>query len=189
VDDLVSWLRGRWDERERQLAEDERVALAAPGPDWVIGTERAGEPGQWRGRKADLVLLPPDGPFPMDLDVGAEVLRAEFVNDGRFAGRWAVEHAARHDPARVLAKVERGRRDIVGKRAILDLHAGEHDCPEMVTGTYPADWPAEASWGKAGERWAHPSVEHFEADQPCPTVRLLAQEFEGEPGWREEWRA
>lgn len=72
---------------------------------------------------------------------------------------------------------------------ILDLHAGEHDCPEMVTGTYPADWPEAAPWGKAGEPWAHPSIEHFEAGEPCPTVRTLAQPYADRPGFRKEWRA
>jgi hypothetical protein len=107
VDDLIAFLRA-------QLDEDERVAREAPGPEWRAGVERDGEPGHWRGVKADLVLLLPDAPIPMDHDVGSEVLRAEFVNDGKSAGRRAVDHAVRWDPARVLAEVE-------AKRRILDL--------------------------------------------------------------------
>lgn len=87
-----------------------------------------------------------------------------------------------YDPARVLAEVE-------AKRRILDLHIGAHDCTEIHTGVYPDDWPADAGWGKAGERRAHAANEHFEADQPCPTVRLLAQPYAGRDGWREEWQA
>jgi hypothetical protein len=111
-DDLVARLRHAWDERERQLAEDERVAREAPGPAWHRATEREGEPGRWRGIKAQLVTLPPDRPHP--LLVGDEVASC--------AKYWAAEHIARHDPARVLAEVERGRRDIAAKRRILDLH-------------------------------------------------------------------
>lgn len=59
----------------------------------------------------------------------------------------------------------------------------------MMTGTYPADWPESAPWGKAGDHWAHPSGEHFEAGQSCPTVRALAQPYAGREGWRQEWRA
>ena len=76
--------------------------------------------------------------------------------------------------------------DIAAKRAILELHDGEHDCRELITGVYPHDWPSAAPWGSAGEAWRHASGEHFEG--PCPTVRLLAQPFAGRPGWREEWR-
>lgn len=69
-DDLVARLRHAWDERERQLDEDERAALA------------------W---------MPFGNPTDADRD-----------------------HIARRDPARVLAEVERGRRDIAAKRRILD---------------------------------------------------------------------
>jgi hypothetical protein len=87
-------------------------------------------------------------------------------------------HIAHHDPARVLAEV-------AAKRAILELHDGEHDCRELMTGVYPHDWPSAAPWGSAGEAWRHASSEHFEG--PCPTLRLLAQPYAGRPGWREEW--
>jgi hypothetical protein len=75
--------------------------------------------------------------------------------------------------------------EVAAKRAILELHDGEHDCPELRTGVYPHDWPSAAPWGSAGEAWRHASNEHFEG--PCPTLRLLAQPFVGRPGWREEW--
>jgi hypothetical protein len=88
------------------------------------------------------------------------------------------QHVTRHDPARVLAEV-------AAKRALLELHDGEHYCPELKTGVYPHDWPSAAPWGSAGEAWRHASSEHFEG--PCPTLRLLAQPYTGRPGWREEW--
>ncbi len=142
------------------LDDDERVARAAEG----AGVER------WTASDGALCVAGAGG-------------------SGYFAtGPWGsginddtAEHIARWDPPRVLAEVE-------AKRRILDLHVGAHDCPEMVTGTYPADWPPDAPWGKAGQPWAHPSVEHFEDGQPCPTVRLLAQPYAGRDGWREEWR-
>jgi hypothetical protein len=76
--------------------------------------------------------------------------------------------------------------EVAAKRAILELHDGEHDCRELITGVYPHDWPSAAPWGSAGEAWRHASSEHFEG--PCPTLRLFAQPFAGRPGWREEWR-
>lgn len=85
------------------------------------------------------------------------------------------------DPDRALAEID-------AKRRILDLHIGAHDCTEIHTGTYPDDWPADAGWGKAGKPWAHAVNEHFEADQHCPTVRLLALPMADRPGYDESWR-
>jgi hypothetical protein len=90
-------------------------------------------------------------------------------------------HIEAWEPARVLAKV-------AADRAILDLHQGEHDCPELVTGVYPDDWPEGTRRGKPGQRWTHTDVAHFEAGQPCPTVLALAQPYVDQPGFREEWR-
>lgn len=63
------------------------------------------------------------------------------------------------------------RPDLIAELAA--LHAGEHDCPQMLTGVYPADWPTEAPWGKADEPWAHSVGEHFGDNEPCPTARLV----------------
>lgn len=79
------------------------------------------------------------------------------------------------------------REDIMSKRAIVDLHTGYHDCPELRTGTYPDDWPETATWGKAGESWQHPSSEYFEEGEPCPTLRLLAAPYRRHEEFREEW--
>lgn len=87
------------------------------------------------------------------------------------AGRWIVEeaderdvaHIARWDPAAVLAEVE-------AKRRTLDLH-----------------WPDTIQYVK-------PKCHECSGcgccsmDHPCDTVRLLAQQYAGRPGWREEWR-
>lgn len=70
------------------------------------------------------------------------------------------EHIARFDPQRMLAEVEQGRRDIAAKRAILD--EARRYSPEL-------------EHGDNGE-WAFDMV-----------IRLLAQEFAGQEGWREEW--
>lgn len=140
-----------------QLDEDERVARAADSGRWL--PEDKGITFEYR---AD--------------DFHGGEAQARLVADTR-ANQW---HIANWDPPRVLAEVE-------AKRRVLELHVGEHDCPEMQTGTYSADWPKDAPWGKAGEHWAHASTEHFESDQPCPTVRQIAQPYAGREGWREEW--
>jgi hypothetical protein len=117
------------------------------------------------------------------LDEDERVARAAYdeASDYRVLGsRLAEEHFVLWKPDRVLA-------DVAAKRAILELHDGEHDCRELRTGVYPHDWPSAAPWGSAGEAWRHASSEHFEG--PCPTLRLLAQPFAGRPGWREEWAA
>lgn len=97
MDELIAFVRAALD-------EDERVAREAPGPAWCRAIERDGEPGRWRGIKAELVTLP--DPHPGDSlsvgAVGATVARCD--------GRREAEHIARWDPARVLAEVEAKRR-------------------------------------------------------------------------------
>jgi hypothetical protein len=104
-DDLVARLRDAWDERERQLAEDERVALAAI-------QEHSDPSGRWAlGGDSDDNVRPAD---PTGNDWVAVGPRDGGLGDA------TAEHIARHDPARVLAEVERRRRDIAAKRAIID---------------------------------------------------------------------
>jgi hypothetical protein len=143
------------------LDEDERVA-------------RAAKPGPWSH-------LSPYDEDDGDGDAEGGVYDSHgniFVYPEGSVTRFDARHIARHDPARVLAEV-------AAKRAILELHDGEHQCRELVTGVYPHDWPSAAPWGSAGEAWRHASSEHFEG--PCPTLRLLAQPYAGREGWREEW--
>jgi len=118
-DDLVARLRHAWDERERQLDEDERVAREAsaggswsyPGSDSVAGWALYDE--HWT--IANLVTYEHETYDYAERMPGARHPR--YVNaDANGA------HIARHDPARVLAEVERGRRDIAAKRRIVDRY-------------------------------------------------------------------
>lgn len=77
---------------------------------------------------------------------------------------------------------------IAADRQILELHMGAHMCGEIHTGTYSADWPEAAAWGKPGGEWRHVSSEGFEEDETCPTVRLLAFPHADRPGCQESWR-
>ena len=84
------------------------------------------------------------------------------------------------NPAQVLAR-------IAADRKILELHTAAHECPELRTGTYPADWPESASWGQPGGTWKHTAVERYEDGEYCPTLRLLASPYKGREGWQEAW--
>lgn len=158
TDELVEFLRVRLD-------EDERLARKA-----------VREPGQGSPAK-----VPAWSAYVEGGSDGSAVESADgkisFVVGGPLA---RAEHVARHGPARVLRKVE-------AKRRIIDLHAGSHDCPEFISGTYPDDWPAAAPYGKAGQPWEHTSTEHHEEGEPCPTLRLLAQPYVDHPDYRQEW--
>jgi len=64
--------------------------------------------------------------------------------------------------------------DIAVKRAILDLHGSEHECPFNA----PFERIESVWWGLpvgGGVKW-------------CPTVRLLASAYAHRPGYRDEWR-
>jgi hypothetical protein len=79
------------------------------------------------------------------------------------------EHMLLGDPASVLA-------DIASKRAILALH-GDSDFPYDPKSAGPGNYS-----------WTAQCQGCYE-DAPCRTVRLLAQSYAGQDGWREEWRA
>ncbi|QVJ03041.1 hypothetical protein KGD82_13485 [Nocardiopsis eucommiae] len=74
-------------------------------------------------------------------------------------GRACAEHAARHDPARVL-------REVAAKRKMLELHAngcpGINYCVSCWNGNESLDWP-------------------------CPTVRTLASAHADHPDYAPEW--
>jgi hypothetical protein len=105
-DDLVARLRHAWDERERQLDEDERVALAAIT---TIGIQALDTWSYEPGAEAR------HGGKIKDAMGYTVVHQEDSTPDPSEA-----QHIARHDPARVLAEVERARRDIAAKRHILD---------------------------------------------------------------------
>jgi hypothetical protein len=112
-DDLVARLRHAWDERERQLDEDERVAQAATTGPWRYDpTQHHREPGTVRFSEG--VFTGPAGRDATCVAITGETDDPQSMADAA--------HIARHDPARVLAEVERGRRDIAAKRRILAEH-------------------------------------------------------------------
>lgn len=55
--------------------------------------------------------------------------------------------------------------DIMSKRAIVDLHAGAHECTEIQGSC----------------------VEYFLEWEPCPTLRLLAAPYRHHESFRKEW--
>jgi hypothetical protein len=71
------------------------------------------------------------------------------------------EHMLHWDPARVLAEVK-------AKRQLLDLHSPGRSYRED-------ELPVCGSCRK-------------DRVYPCRVVRLLAQPYAGQPGWREEWQ-
>lgn len=116
TDDLVRWLC-------TQLDEDERIARAASGSTVV------GEPGswnsapggdEWEASRTDcdedelLVALRPGLPRPPDVMSGKWGAVVDFkpaFEDPRVSSPLPqFEHAARHDPARVLREIEAKRR-------------------------------------------------------------------------------
>ncbi|MDT0567904.1 DUF6221 family protein [Streptomyces sp. DSM 3412] len=76
------------------------------------------------------------------------------------------QHIAEWDPARVL-------REIDAKRQLLDLHR-------------PMRRRSTGSGGGAIEDCQ--ICDHFPAQFPCLTLRLLALPYADRPGYREEWR-
>jgi len=106
-DDLVARLRHAWAERERQLAEDFELAQVAD----------ALTASPWTSR----VTQDANGSNVCGRIVDGEGYAVVHVGD-QTPERAVAEHIARHDPARVLAEVERGRRDIAAKRSILDRY-------------------------------------------------------------------
>lgn len=79
-------------------------------------------------------------------------------------------HINRHDPARVL-------RDVAAKRALLDRELlFDADSQPQCQG-HPGPW---MNHGEYGPGYCRDYSDNW-------TVRLLAQSYRGEPGWREEW--
>ena len=150
MSDLTEFLLAR-------VAEDEAAAReATPGPWWnESGTVHAPFPF---GR--DLSAGPGGACHPLDAQGG----------NGRDADA-EVEHAARWNPARVLAECE-------AKRLIVALH-------------HPA---SAADHGSLSEGRCFTCVD-FHADYdceqstlPCWTLRALAQPYAAHPDYRPEWR-
>jgi Family of unknown function (DUF6221) len=117
MDDLVAFVRQQLDERERQLDEDQRKALAAnAGGAWRY--EGGDSVGAWtlydesweiaslttyRHTDYDYASRMPAVPHPRYVDADANG-----------------DHIARWDPSRALEEVRLGRAEVEAKRRILD---------------------------------------------------------------------
>jgi hypothetical protein len=165
VDHLGDWLEWQYEKAEA------RARAATPGP-WRIGEAKhglatingpdalqdGGRDDTTGGRRQ---VMRPRVVVPPDVDYGPCVDIADAA------------HIAEHDPKWRL-------RDIELKRAIL----AEHEVDDFGAGKY----------GIPRDEYDPPPictrcrVSYEAAEWPCRTVRLLAAEFEGADGWREEWR-
>ncbi|GIF16527.1 DUF6221 family protein [Actinoplanes teichomyceticus] len=131
--DLIAFILARWDERERQLAEDERVALSATSGPWWHNPSKV-----WLGAQAFEAY---------DLAQGEEFVGygesplsgciAATGPGGHAQSKADAEHIARWNPQRVLDEVRRERAEIEAKRWILAqygvaLERGTHRELEMV---------------------------------------------------------
>ncbi|MEH0627821.1 DUF6221 family protein [Streptomyces stelliscabiei] len=182
MDEPMQWLSA-------QLDEDERIARAASGGTVV------GEPGNWRSAPGGdewetfrtdcdedelLVALRPGLPRPPDVMSGlwGEVVcyRPAFEDPGDESPLSQFEHAARHDPARVLREVE-------AKRQLLEPHeptmnpSVDSDLDNLNDRStwLPVCSACQSTIGHPG-------------DWPCLPVRLLLAPYSDRPGYREEWR-
>lgn len=171
-DEFLQWLR-------EQLDDDERIARAASS-DTVVGSPGAWKPAplgdEWEACRSDdgdeelLVALRPNLPRPPDVMSGywgALFSHRPDAEPGVQSPMRAFEHAARHDPARVLAEVD-------AKRQILDELLPPPREPET-------DLELHA-------RFAHPAYEYRTTEGPrkqwddvdLPPCDDLG---EPEPGW------
>lgn len=97
--------------------------------------------------------------------LGYWVHESEAPDKPPVLGPQIVAHVARHDPARVLREVE-------AKRRIIDLHR-------------PV---GKRSTGSGGGTVKDCQIcDHFPAQFPCLTLRLLALPYADHPLYREEW--
>jgi hypothetical protein len=89
---------------------------------------------------------------------------------GSTGGRYAADHIARYDPARVL-------REVAAKRRVLERH-------RPVGGT--ASWRAQACAGCGTEGYCDDPVTEKMSD--CPELRDMAAIWDGHPDYRQEWK-
>lgn len=167
IDEVVGWLGQVWD-------EDEALALAAQkltSDHWRTSQAVYEWTTAGTGEKSTSL-----GSLTVWNGVGQSVMSTCSDHDAAVG-----LHIAQHQPSAALAR-------IAADRQILELHMGDHDCGEIHTGNYAADWPEAASWGVAGGEWRHVMSEHFEEDEACPTLRLLASAYADRPGYQEDWR-
>jgi hypothetical protein len=78
--------------------------------------------------------------------------------------------------------LERPRRELAAKRAIVELHDRVHDCPVIVPTGNPAAFP-----GTLG----YVSTEHVDEGtvlRVCTTLREVAAVYSDHPDYRAEWK-
>ncbi|MFD7093378.1 DUF6221 family protein [Streptomyces xanthophaeus] len=142
MDDLVQFLRDRLDEDEQTAARAAGISSDTPAsPRWYALLESVKRGWELFTDQRRLVASPLN----------------EF--DAR--------HAARHDPARVLAEVD-------ARRQIVDLHGPLHVQGDPITGCTTCSWRDE--------------MDDLHVEWPCPTLRLLGVPDADHPDYREEWR-
>lgn len=169
MDDLVQWLR-------EQLDDDERIARAASG------ATVEGEPGSWRpsphgdeweplrGEDGDeelLVALRPGLPRPPEVMTGywGAVFshRPDDAEPGTESPMTSFEHAARHDPARVLREIEAKRR---------------------IVAMYEEAKAAVDSYTEPSNRL----IAAASRNSLASAVKALALPYSDRPGYRDDWR-
>lgn len=166
MDDLVQWLRA-------QLDLDERIARAASGAT-VVGAPGAWQAAplgdEWEASSGEdeelLVAVRPGLPRPPDVMSGlwGAVFshRQDEADPEADSPRRAFEHAARHDPARVLREVD-------AKRQVLKM--ADEAAEQAKSPDYLVNGPAKMMLA-------------------ClkPVVMRLAAVYSGNAGYRKEWR-
>jgi hypothetical protein len=151
AEDLVAFVRARLD-------EDERLACACPLTEWVV-----------QGPPPEAGISGPAGEMMLaGRHTDDEHLWSLLARPTMHTGH-ALNHAARHDPARVLAEVE-------AKQILLDDHSSIH----VVVDGYCAREGGECT--HAGEAWCP-----WHGIENCLTLRALALPYAGHPEYREEW--
>ncbi|MET8278257.1 DUF6221 family protein [Micromonospora sp. NPDC005174] len=134
TDDRIAWLTA-------QIDDDEQLAHDAGG--------RNGPHGHWTR----------DGSISCVVDADNKLI---VYGEGEPTSDQA-DHIARHDPARVLRRIERDRRT-------LELHDRDHEC-SVFDG--PDGEVFNCAWLLKGDT--------------CSTVRLMFDEYADRPGYRPEW--
>lgn len=160
--EMVAFLRARID-------EDERVALAANGPRWEPGDGDVSEGGLYAMHGDD------DGWSIAWFQLGTANESGPGLGRPTMP-RYAHEnsaHAARWDPARVLAEVQ-------AKRAILDLHVPIHHPPDQYGRTFFPTCRTCSYVDDFGERGS--------VEWPCDTIKALLLPFADHPEYRKERR-
>jgi hypothetical protein len=188
MDDLVQFLRDRFDDDVRVALDASGFTVVEDAGQWVASP--AGD--EWEAARTDceedqlLVAL------RQGLDRPPEVMNGlwgAIVSDvpelsqqpGSASVLPQLVHAARHDPARVLAEVD-------AKRRILLLH----NIPAVVSPKMAAFGLRDGEAPEDDRRCAGCGLDDM--DDPitpdvseCPILRALALPYADHPGYRAEW--